>query len=84
MKRIISALTVVVASVFMVSYTVALAAEPTQADFDICNRMAQSKMSNPSASPQSGPQNDAKTHLPGRADESKDNAGATPTTGSGR
>jgi hypothetical protein len=109
MKRIISALTGLVASVFMVSYTVALAAEPTQADFDICNRMAQSKMSNPSASPQSGPQNDAKTQpsatapqaalnpqiagearvenqgnqLPGRADGSKDNAGATPTTGSG-
>jgi len=47
----ISALIVLVASVFLVSSTAALAADPTQADFDTCNRMAQSKTSNPSASP---------------------------------
>jgi len=41
--------------------TVAAAAEPTQADFDACNRMAQSKLSNPSASPQTQPPADAKT-----------------------
>ena len=47
----ISALIVLVASVFLVSSTAALAADPTQADFDTCNRMAQSKTSDPSASP---------------------------------
>ena len=47
----ISALLVLLASVFLVSSTAALAADPTQADFDTCNRMAQSKTSNPSASP---------------------------------
>jgi hypothetical protein len=33
--------------------TLALAADPSQGDFDACNRMAQAKMSSPSASPQS-------------------------------
>jgi len=41
--------------------TVALAADPMQADFDACNQMAQSKLSTPSASPQSPPQGDAKS-----------------------
>ena len=35
------------------STTVALAADPTQSDFDACNRMAQAQLSTPSASPQS-------------------------------
>ena len=47
----ISALIVLVVSVFLVSSTAALAADPTQADFDTCNRMAQSRTSDPSASP---------------------------------
>ena len=47
----ISALIALVISVFLVSSTAALAADPTQADFDTCNRVAQSKTSNPSASP---------------------------------
>jgi hypothetical protein len=41
--------------------TAAMAAAPAQADFDACNRMAQSKVRSPSASPQSQPQADAKT-----------------------
>jgi hypothetical protein len=40
---------------------VALAAAPTQADFDACNQMAQSKLSSPSASPQAGAQTHAKS-----------------------
>src|SRR5438552_15149160 len=60
MKRI-SALIVLVPSVFLVSATVALAADPTQADFDTCNRMAQSKMSNPRALPRSEPQRATRT-----------------------
>jgi hypothetical protein len=32
----------------------AFAAQPTQADFDACNRMAQAAVSSPSASPQAG------------------------------
>jgi hypothetical protein len=60
MKRI-SVLIVLVTAVFTATSTVALAADPTQADFDACNRMAQSKLSSPSASPQSQPQTDAKT-----------------------
>ena len=64
MKRI-SALIVLVPSVFLVSSTVALAADPTQADFDTCNRMAQSKMSNPSALPRSEPQSDTRTQTTG-------------------
>ncbi len=47
----ISALIALVAGVFLFSSTAALAADPTQADFDTCNRVAQSKTSNPSASP---------------------------------
>jgi hypothetical protein len=34
--------------------TLASAAQPTQADFDACNRMAQAAGSSPSASPQAG------------------------------
>ena len=34
--------------------TLASAAEPTQADFDVCNRMAQAAGPSPSASPQAG------------------------------
>jgi hypothetical protein len=56
----ISVLTVPVAAAFVFISTVALAAEPTRADFDACNRMAQSKLSNPSASPQTQPQTGAK------------------------
>jgi len=41
--------------------TFALAADPTQADYDACNKMAQSKVtSSPSASPQGPAQTDAK------------------------
>jgi hypothetical protein len=35
------------------STTTALAADPSQTDFDACNRLAQAKVSTPSASPQS-------------------------------
>jgi hypothetical protein len=45
----------------MIIPTVALAAEPTQADFDACNRIAQSKLSSPSASPQTQPQTGTKS-----------------------
>jgi len=41
-----------VATAFLTTTTFAFAADPTQTDFDACNRMAQSKAS-PSASPQS-------------------------------
>jgi len=43
---------VLVATALLAGVSVASAAEPTQADFDACNRMAQSKAS-PSASPKS-------------------------------
>jgi hypothetical protein len=41
-----------VATAFLATTTLAFAADPSQTDFDACNRMAQSKAS-PSASPQS-------------------------------
>ena len=41
-----------VATALLAGANAALAAEPTQKDFDACNRMAQSKLS-PSASPKS-------------------------------
>ncbi len=50
---------VVVATVFLVPGRAALAAEPTQADFDACNQMASPRASSPSASPQ--------TQSPGRS-----------------
>jgi hypothetical protein len=56
----ISVLTVLVAAAFLATSAVALAADPTQTDFDACNRVAQSKLSNPSASPQTQPQTGAK------------------------
>lgn len=43
---------VLVATALLAGASVALAAEPTQKDFDACNRIAQSKLS-PSASPKS-------------------------------
>jgi hypothetical protein len=49
-----------VAGCVLASVAPALAAEPTQTDFDACNRMAQSKVTTPSASPQS-PRSDAKS-----------------------
>jgi len=57
MKRI----SVLLAVAFLGTSTVALAADPTQADFDACNKTAQSKVSSPSASPQGQPQADAKS-----------------------
>jgi hypothetical protein len=54
MKRITS-VSVLAASVFMLSSTVALAAEPTQADFDACNQMAQSTAQSP-VSPSASPE----------------------------
>jgi hypothetical protein len=57
----ISVVTAPVAAALVVISTVALAAEPTPTDFDACNRMAQSKLSEPSASPQTQPQTGAKT-----------------------
>jgi hypothetical protein len=51
---------VLLATSFIAIPTVALAADPTQADFDACNRIAQSKLTSPSASPQGQPQTDAK------------------------
>src|SRR2546429_9820998 len=52
MKRLLT-VAVVAGSVFAVS-ALASAAEPTQADFDACNGVAQAGGSNPSASPQAG------------------------------
>jgi hypothetical protein len=49
-----------IAVVLSFTASVALAAEPMQTDFDACNQMAQSKLSNPSASPQTQPQSEAK------------------------
>lgn len=46
------AVSVFVATAFLAGASIAVAAEPTQKDFDACNRMAQSKAS-PSASPKS-------------------------------
>jgi len=64
----ISALVVVSVGAFIVSSGVAIAAGPTQADFDACNQMAQSKVSSPSASPQSAT----------RAGEQRPSSNATP------
>jgi hypothetical protein len=50
---------VLVAAAFLATASSAFAADPTQTDFDACNRMAQSKAS-PSASPQSPTPSDAK------------------------
>jgi ABC-type Na+ efflux pump permease subunit len=45
----------IVTSLTIGATSVALAAaDPTQADFDACNSIAQSKATNPSASPQTG------------------------------
>src|SRR2546423_6837439 len=52
MKRLLT-VAVVAGSVFAVA-ALASAAEPTQADFDACNGVAQAGGSNPSASPQAG------------------------------
>ena len=52
MKRLLT-VAVVAGSMFAVS-GLASAAEPTQADFDACNRVAQAGGSSPSASPQAG------------------------------
>jgi len=52
----VSVVIVLVATAFIGGSGVALAADPAQADFDACNQIAQSKLSNPSASPQSQPQ----------------------------
>jgi hypothetical protein len=54
MKRITS-VSVLAASVFMLGSSVALAAEPTQADFDACNQMAQSSAQSP-VSPSASPE----------------------------
>jgi hypothetical protein len=43
-----------VAAISLTTAALASAAQPTQADFDACNRAAQTAGSNPSASPQSG------------------------------
>ena len=50
----------IVAAVLIATSSVALAANPTQADFDACNKMAQSQVSSPSASPGSQPHTAAK------------------------
>ena len=52
MKRLLT-VAVIAGSMFAVA-TLASAAEPTQADFDACNRVAQAGGSSPSASPQAG------------------------------
>jgi hypothetical protein len=52
MKRLLT-VAVVAGSMFAVA-ALASAAEPTQADFDACNLLAQAGGSNPSASPQAG------------------------------
>jgi hypothetical protein len=45
---------VLVATAFLAGASVAVAADPTQKDFDACNRIAQSKVkASPSASPKS-------------------------------
>ena len=47
-------LTVALISATSLAPTLALAAQPSQADFDACNRMARVAVSSPSASPQTG------------------------------
>lgn len=49
-------LSVLVAGAVLAGASVALAADPTQSDFDACNRMAQAK-----ASPSASPKNPAET-----------------------
>jgi hypothetical protein len=41
----------ITAAGLLASVATALAADPTQADFDTCNKEAQSRLSNPAASP---------------------------------
>jgi hypothetical protein len=58
-------ISVVVATAFVASVSVAAAAQPTQADFDACNQTAKSKLSSPSASPQIQAKTDAQTQSSG-------------------
>ena len=90
MKRLLT-VAVVAGSVFAVS-ALASAAEPTQADFDACNGVAQAGGSNPSASPQAGGATGPSITTPGGTPDStagvqpggaKDKTGPM-ITGSGR
>ena len=56
--RVLSAL---LAGAFIATSSIALAAAPTQADFDACNQMAESKAGSSSASPQTQSQTDTKS-----------------------
>jgi hypothetical protein len=53
-----------IAGAFLAGASVAAAADPKQADFDACNRLAQSKLGSPSASPES--RSDAKSQATAR------------------
>ena len=90
MKRLVTVF-VVAGSMFAVS-ALASAAEPTQADFDACNRVAQAGGSSPSASPQAGGATGPSITTPGGTPDStagvqpggaKDKTGPM-ITGSGR
>jgi len=82
MKRLLT-VAVVAGSMFTVS-ALASAAEPTQADFDACNRMAQAGGSSPSASPQAGGATGPSITTPGGTPDSTGGVqpgGATGKTG---
>jgi len=82
MKRLLT-VAVVAGSMFAVS-GLASAAEPTQADFDACNRVAQAGGSSPSASPQAGGATGPSITTPGGTPDSTGGVqpgGATGKTG---
>jgi hypothetical protein len=66
----------IAAAGLLTSVGVALAANPTQADFDACNKEAQSRQSSPSASPSTS--GGATGNMSGST--SKDHPAATPGT----
>jgi hypothetical protein len=61
---------------------VAQSTTPSQADFDLCNREAQAKVSSPSASPSASPSPGAITTQPSASPATGAGSGAGTTTGS--
>jgi len=60
----IAVLIALLVGAFIATSSIALAAGPTQADFDACNQIAQSQVSSPSASPQTPSRTDIKSSSP--------------------
>ena len=72
-------LSMLVATAFLAGASLALAAEPTQADFDACNQMAQSKISpSTSTSPSASPRNPAETAASSRPTTAAPQAAPSP------